>query len=83
MYDQIMDTPSLRICSSSRIKGEIAQDIFVSQVLVNLTQGWDGKNTHNRALNFYPSFIPLFEDKVSGVSVQDMLLQLPFLKPDT
>jgi hypothetical protein len=27
--------------------------------------------------------MPFFEGKVSGVSVQDMLLRLPFLKPDT
>jgi hypothetical protein len=39
------------------------------------------KNIHNEALNFYPIFIPLFECKVSGVSVQDMRLHLPFLKP--
>jgi hypothetical protein len=32
---------------------------------------------------FYPIFIPLFEAKVSGVSVQDMLLCLPFLTPET
>jgi hypothetical protein len=34
---------------------------------------WRGENTHHAALNFYPIFIPLFEAKVSGVSVQDML----------
>jgi hypothetical protein len=34
---------------------------------------WRGKNTHHAALNFYAIFIPLFETKVSGVSVQDML----------
>jgi hypothetical protein len=32
---------------------------------------------------FYPIFIPLFGRKVSGVSVQDMLLPLPFLTPET
>jgi len=46
-----------------------------------MDRNWAGKNTHNRALNFYPIFIPLFEGKVSGVSVQDMLLRLPFLTP--
>ena len=44
---------------------------------------WGGENTHNGALNFYPIFIPLFEGKVSGVSVQDRLLHLPFLTPET
>ncbi len=34
---------------------------------------WRGENTHPGALNFYPIFIPLFEAKVSGVSVQNML----------
>jgi hypothetical protein len=46
-------------------------------------RSWAGENTHNRALNFYPIFIPLFEGKVSGVSVQDMLLRLPSLTPET
>jgi hypothetical protein len=31
---------------------------------------WRGENTHPGALNFYPIFIPLYEAKVSGVSVQ-------------
>ena len=44
---------------------------------------WAGENTHNGALNFYTIFIPLFEDKVSGVSVQDMLLRFAFLTPET
>ena len=44
---------------------------------------WRGENNHHGALNFYPIFIPLYEGKVSGVSVQDMQLRLPFLKPDT
>jgi len=44
---------------------------------------YDGENSHIGALNFYPIFIPLFECKVSGVSVQDMLLRQPFLTPDT
>ena len=44
---------------------------------------WDDENSHIGALNFYPIFIPLFERKVSGVSVQDMLLRLPFMTPDT
>ena len=44
---------------------------------------WGGENSHIGALNFYPIFIPLFGRKVSGVSVQDMLLRLPFLTPET
>jgi len=44
---------------------------------------WGDENSHIGALNFYPIFIPLFERKVSGVSVQDMLLRLPFLTPET
>jgi hypothetical protein len=44
---------------------------------------WAGENTHNGALNFYTIFIPLFEGKVSGVSVQEMLLRQPFLTPET
>ncbi len=44
---------------------------------------WGDENSHIGALNFYPIFIPLFELKVSGVSVQDMLLRLPFLTPET
>jgi len=51
----------------------------VRQVLLT----WRGENTHPGALNFYPIFIPLFEAKVSGVSVQDMLFCLPFLTPET
>jgi hypothetical protein len=42
-----------------------------------------GENSHIEALNFSPIFIPLDECKVSGVSVQDMLLCLPFLTPET
>ena len=34
------------------------------------------ENSHIGALNFYLNFIPLFERKVSGVSVQDRLLRL-------
>jgi hypothetical protein len=41
------------------------------------------KNIHNEALDFYLLFIPLFECKVSGVSVQDMLLSIAFLSPET
>ena len=41
------------------------------------------KSYHIGALNFYPIFIPLFGGKISGVSVQDMLLRLPFLTPET
>ncbi len=37
---------------------------------------------YNRLFNFYPIFIPLFESQVSGVSVQDMRLRLPFLTPE-
>jgi hypothetical protein len=44
---------------------------------------WRGENTHHAALNFYPIFIPFFEAKVSGVSVQDILLCLPLLTPET
>ena len=33
--------------------------------------------------NFYPIFILLFGCQVSGVSVQDRLLGLPFLTPET
>jgi hypothetical protein len=44
---------------------------------------WRGENTHPGALNFYPIFIPLYEAKVSGVSVQDMLFCLPLLTPET
>ena len=44
---------------------------------------WGGENIHNVALNFYPIFMPLYECKVSGVSVQDMLLRLTFLTPET
>jgi len=50
---------------------------------MELDGAWRGKNTHHAALNFYPIFIPLFEAKISGVSVQDMLLCLPFLTPET
>ena len=41
------------------------------------------ENSHIGVFDFYPIFIPLFERKVSGVSVQDMLLRLPFLTPET
>jgi hypothetical protein len=44
-----------------------------SKVRGSGVQTWRGENTHHAALNFYPIFIPLFEAKVSGVSVQDML----------
>jgi hypothetical protein len=44
---------------------------------------YDGGNSHIGLLNFCPIFIPLFECQVSGVSVQDMLLALPFLTPET
>ena len=33
--------------------------------------------------NVYPIFIPFFGCQVSGVSVQDMHLRLPFLTPET
>ena len=44
---------------------------------------YSGENSHIGAFNFYPIFIPLFECQVSGVSVQDMRLRLPFLTPET
>jgi hypothetical protein len=44
---------------------------------------YDGENSHIGPLNFYPIFIHLFGCQVSGVSVQDMLLPLPFLTPET
>jgi hypothetical protein len=44
---------------------------------------WAGENSNIQALNFYPIFISLDECKVSGVSVQDMLLRLFFLTPET
>jgi hypothetical protein len=42
-----------------------------------------GENNHHGAFNFYPIFILRFESKVSGVSVQDMLLRQSFLTPET
>ena len=50
-----------------------------------MVPAWGGKNSHIEALNLYPILIPFLGRKVSGVSVQDMLLPLPlpFLKPDT
>ncbi|PQP35432.1 hypothetical protein C6A37_02525 [Desulfobacteraceae bacterium SEEP-SAG9] len=56
---------------------------IASKNLKKIGQTWRGENTHHGALCFYPIFILFFEGKVSGVSVQDMLLRLPFLKPDT
>jgi len=44
---------------------------------------YGGENSHIEALNFSPIFILPDECKVSGVSVQDMLLRLPFLTPET
>jgi hypothetical protein len=44
---------------------------------------WGDESSHFVVFNFYPIFMPPFNRKVSGVSVQDMLLRLPFLKPDT
>ena len=49
----------------------------------SLGQTWRAENTYHGALYFYSIFILLFVGKVSGVSVQDMQLRLPFLKPDT
>jgi hypothetical protein len=49
----------------------------------NWGEAYSGENSHIEALNFYPIYIPLDGCKVSGVSVQDMLLRLPFLKPET
>jgi hypothetical protein len=51
--------------------------------LLHITQTWGDEHSHIGALDFYPIFIPLFGRKVSGVSVQDMLLRLPFLTPET
>jgi hypothetical protein len=48
-----------------------------------LPSAWGDDNSHIGALNLYLISIPLFELKVSGVSVQDMLLRLPFLTPET
>jgi hypothetical protein len=45
--------------------------------------GRGDENSPVGALKFYPIFIPLLGRKVSGVSVQDMLIYLPVLKPDT
>ena len=56
---------------------------MVSKNLKQIGQTWRGANTHHGALYFYPIFILLFEGKVSGVSVQDMLFRLPFLTPET
>jgi hypothetical protein len=44
---------------------------------------WGEEKTHIWVFNFYPIFIPIFKRKVSGVSVQDMQLRLPFLTPET
>jgi hypothetical protein len=52
-------------------------------MLCTVGYGKDGEYSHIGALNFYPIFIPRFEGKVSGVSVQDILLSLPLLTPDT
>ena len=38
---------------------------------------WGDENSHIGALNFHLIFISLFGRKVSGVSVQNMLLRLP------
>jgi hypothetical protein len=51
----------------------IAQIGIIRRHHLNQGSNWRGENTHHAALNFYPIFIPLFEAKVSGVSVQDML----------
>jgi hypothetical protein len=53
---------------------------MVTSALVNV---WGDENSHIGALNFYPIFIPLFGRRVSGVSVHNMLLRLPFLTPET
>jgi hypothetical protein len=47
---------------------------------------WCDENSHIEAFNFYPIFIPLFERKVfrrRRISVQGILLRLPFLTPET
>ena len=63
----------------------IATVIYLSKNFVRAGRAWNWRceNTHHGALNFYPIFIPLFEAKVSGVSVQDMLFCLSFLTPET
>ena len=48
-----------------------------------MAQSWRGEINHHGALNFYPIFIPRFESKVLGVSVQEMLLHQSFLTPET
>jgi hypothetical protein len=51
--------------------------------VANWGKAQGSENSHIEALNFYPIIIILDECKVSGVSVQDMLLRLPFLTPET
>ena len=54
-------------------------------ITFNSRHRWNlgGKNYHVGTLNFYYIFISLFGRMVSGVSVQDMLLRLPFMTPET
>jgi len=56
---------------------------MASKHLKRVGQTWHGEDTHHGALYFYPNFYSFFEGKISGVGVQDMLLRLPLLKPDT
>ena len=73
-YSQEARAPSQIFEASERQNEIVHQCIDVA---------WRGENTHDGALYFYPIFILLLEAKVSGVSVQDMLLRQPFLTPET
>jgi hypothetical protein len=48
-----------------------------------MIKDYGGENILIGGLNFYPIIIPFFGCQVSGVSVQDMLLRLFFLTPET
>jgi hypothetical protein len=49
----------------------------------NIVSAQHGENYHRGAFSFYPIFILSFENKVSGVSVQNLLLRHSFLTPET
>jgi hypothetical protein len=51
--------------------------------LVRRARTWGDENSHIEALNFYLIFIPFLGRQVSGVGVQDRLLRLTFLTPET
>ena len=57
--------------------------LIINQHGRRIVAGWGDENSLIGALNFYPIFVPLFGYKVSGVSVQDMPLRLPFLASET